>query len=88
MPGITGKKNFQAIQFLNGKVLISLLSCRTIKSSLVIFILNVIDWSNKKMLKEANIIVGKYPIFRNKSIKLKVIRMIGKRKQGETIIGS
>jgi hypothetical protein len=31
----------------------------------------------KKKLKEAKTIVGKEPIFKNKSIKLKTIRIIG-----------
>ena len=71
------EKNFHDIQFLNGKVLISFPNCKTIKSSLVIFILKVNDCSNNKKLKEAKIIVGQEPIFKNKSIKLKIIRMIG-----------
>ena len=58
IPGILGKKNFQEIQFLNGKVLISFPSCKTTKSSLVIFILKVNDWSNKKKLNAANTMVG------------------------------
>ena len=49
---IIGKKNFHDIQFLNGKVLISFPNCKTIKSSFVIFILKVKDWSNKKSPKE------------------------------------
>ena len=72
-----GKKNLHDIQFLNGKVLISLPNCKTIKSSVVIFILRVNDCSNKKKLKDAETIVGKEPIFKNKSIKLKTIRIIG-----------
>ena len=88
MPGMTGKKNFQDIQFLNGKVLISFPNCKTTKSSFVIFILKVNDWSNKKKLKEAETIVGKEPIFKNKSIKLKTIRMIGNWNDGEIITGS
>ena len=82
MPGIKGKNNFQDIQFLKGKFLISLPNCRTIKSSFVIFILKENDWSNKKKLKEAKTIVGKEPIFKNKSIKLKTIRMIGNWNDG------
>ena len=58
MPGIIGKKNFQEIQFLNGNVLISFPSCKTTKSSLVILILKVNDWSSKKKLNDANTIVG------------------------------
>ena len=46
------------------------------------------DWSNKKKLKEAKTIVGKEPIFRNKSIKLKTIRTIGNWNEGVIIIGS
>ena len=46
------------------------------------------DWSNKKKLKEAKTIVGKEPIFKNKSIKLKTIRMIGNWNEGEIITGS
>ena len=88
MPGITGKKNFHDIQFLNGKVLISLPNCKTIKSSFVIFILKVNDWSNKKKLKDAKTIVGKEPIFKNKSIKLKTIRIIGNWNDGDIITGS
>ena len=83
-----GKKNFHDIQFLNGKVLISFPNCKTIKSSFVIFILKVKDWSNKKKLKEAKTIVGKEPIFKNKSIKLKIIRMIGNWNDGDIMIGS
>ena len=88
MPGITGKKNFHDIQFLNGKVLIAFPNCKTIKSSFVIFILKVKDWSNKKKLKDAEIIVGKVPIFKNKSIKLKTIRIIGNWNDGEIITGA
>ena len=88
MPGIIGKKNFHDIQFLNGKVLISFPNCKTIKSSFVIFILKVNDWSNKKKLKDAKTIVGKEPIFKNKSIKLKTIRMIGNWNDGDIITGS
>ena len=44
--------------------------------------------SNKKKLKEAKTIVGKEPIFKNKSIKLKTIRMIGNWNEGDIIIGS
>ena len=83
-----GKKNFHDIQFLNGKVLISFPNCRTIKSSFVIFILKVNDWSNKKKLKDAEIIVGKEPIFKNKSIKLRTIRIIGNWNDGDIITGS
>ena len=83
-----GKKNFHDIQFLNGKVLISLPNCKTIKSSFVIFILKVNDWSNKKKLKDAETIVGKEPIFKNKSIKLKTIRIIGNWNEGEIITDS
>ena len=83
-----GKKNFHDIQFLNGKVLISLPNCKTINSSFVIFILKVNDWSNKKKLKEAKTIVGKEPIFKNKSIKLRTIRMIGNWNDGDIITGS
>ena len=83
-----GKKNFQDIQLVNGKVLISFPNCKTIKSSLVIFILKVNDWSNKKKLKDAKTIVGKEPIFRNRSIKLKIIRIIGNWKNGEIVTGS
>ena len=43
IPGIIGKKNFHDIQFLNGKVLISFPSCKTTKSSFVIFNLKVND---------------------------------------------
>ena len=53
-----------------------------------IFILRVNDWSNKKKLKEAKTIVGKEPIFKNKSIKLKTIRMIGNWNDGDIITGS
>ena len=88
MPGIIGKKNFHDIQFLNGKVLISFPNCKTIKSSFVIFILKVNDWSNKKKLKDAEIIVGKEPIFKNKSIKLKTIRIIGNWNDGDITTGS
>ena len=42
----------------------------------------------KKRLKEAKIIVGKEPIFKNKSIKLKTIRMIGNWNEGDIITGS
>ena len=83
-----GKKNFQDIQFLNGKFLISFPNCKTIKSSLVILILKVNDWSNKKKLKDAETIVGKDPIFKNKSIKLKTIRMIGNWNDGDIITDS
>ena len=83
-----GKKNFQDIQFLNGKVLISFPSCKTTKSSLVIFILKVNDWSNKKKLKEADTIVGQEPILRNKSMKLKIRTIIGNWNDGEMVIGS
>ena len=58
------------------------------KSSFVIFILKVNDWSNKKKLKEAKTIVGKEPIFKNKSIKLKPIRMIGSWNDGDIITDS
>ena len=61
---------------------------KTIKSSFVIFILKVNDWSNKKKLKEAKTIVGKEPIFKNKSIKLKIIRMIGSWNDGDIMTGS
>ena len=44
--------------------------------------------SNKKKLKEAKTIVGKEPIFKNKSIKLKIIRMIGNWNDGDIMIGS
>ena len=88
MPGIIGKKNFHDIQFLNGKVLISFPNCKTIKSSFVIFILKVNDWSNKKKLKEAKTIVGKEPIFKNKSMKLETIRMIGNWNDGDIMTGS
>ena len=88
MPGIIGKKNFHDIQFLNGKVLISFPNCKTIKLSFVIFILKVKDWSNKKKLKEAKTIVGKEPIFKNKSIKLKTIRIIGNWNDGDIMTGS
>ena len=81
-----GKKNFQDIQFLKGKVLISLPNCKTIKSSLVIFILKVNDWSNKKKLKDAETIVGQYPICRNKSIKLKNMRIIGNWNDGDIVV--
>ena len=63
-------------------------NCKTIKSSFVIFILRVNDWSNKKKLKDAKTIVGKEPIFKNKSIKLKTIRMIGNWNDGDIITGS
>ena len=88
MPGIMGKKNFQEIQFLNGNVLISFPSCKTTKFSFVIFILKVIDWSNKKKLKEANSIVGHEPIFRKRSIKLRIIRIIGNWKDGAMVTDS
>ena len=88
MPGINGKKNFHAIQFLKGKVLISFPNCKTTKSSFVTLILRVNDWSNKKKLKEANTIVGQYPKLRNKSIKLKTIRIAGSWKEGDIITGS
>ena len=42
---------------------------------------------NKK-LKEAKTIVGKEPIFKNKSKKLKTIRMIGNWNDGDIITGS
>ena len=42
----------------------------------------------KKKLKEAKTIVGKEPIFKNKSIKLKTIRMIGNWNDGAIITGS
>ena len=42
----------------------------------------------KKKLKDAKTIVGKEPIFRNKSIKLKTIKMIGNWNDGDIIIGS
>ena len=83
-----GKKNFHDTQFLNGKVLISLPNCKTIKSSLVILILKVNDWSNKKKLKDAETIVGKDPIFKNKSKKLKIIRITGNWNDGDIIVGS
>ena len=41
----------------------------------------------KKKLKEEKTIVGKEPIFKNKSIKLKTIRMIGNWNDGDIIIG-
>ena len=88
MPGITGKKNFQDIQFLKGKVLITFPNCKTIKSSFVILILKVNVWSNKKKLKDAETIVGKEPIFKNRSIKLKIIRIIGNWNDGDIITGS
>ena len=83
-----GKKNFHDIQFLNGKVLISFPNCKTIKSSFVIFILKVNDWSSKKKLKDAKTIVGKEPIFKNKSIKLKTIKIIGNWNDGDIMTGS
>ena len=88
MPGIIGKKIFHDIQFLKGKILISFPNCKTINSSFVIFILKVNDWSNKKKLKDAKTIVGKEPIFKNKSIKLKTIRIIGNWNDGDIITGS
>ena len=39
----------------------------------------------KKKLNEAKTIVGKEPIFKNKSIKLKIIRMIGNWNDGDII---
>ena len=42
----------------------------------------------KKKLKEAKTIVGKEPIFKNKSIKLKTMRMIGNWNEGDIITGS
>ena len=41
----------------------------------------------KKKLKEAETIVGREPIFKNKSIKLKTIRMIGNWNDGDIITG-
>ena len=81
-----GKKNFHDIQFLNGKVLISLPNCKTIKSSLDIFILNVNACNKRKKLKEAESMVGQTPIFRKSSIKLRTIRIIGSLKEGEIVI--
>ena len=46
------------------------------------------DWSNKKKLKEAKTIVGKEPMFKNKSEKLKTIRMMGNWNDGDIITGS
>ena len=40
------------------------------------------------MLKDAETTVGKEPIFKNKSIKLKIIRMIGNWNDGDIITGS
>ena len=42
----------------------------------------------KKKLKEAKTIVGKEPIFKNKSIKLKIIRIIGNWNDGDIITDS
>ena len=59
-----------------------------VETNIVIFILKVNDCSNKKKLKDAKTIVGKEPIFRNKSIKLKNIRMIGNWNEGFIVTGS
>ena len=42
----------------------------------------------KKKLNEEETIVGQYPILRNKSIKLKIIRMIGNWNDGDIMTGS
>ena len=42
----------------------------------------------KKKLKDAETIVGKEPIFKNKSIKLKTIRVTGNWNDGDIITGS
>ena len=88
MPGKSGKNNFQAIQFLKGNLLISFPSCKTTKSSLVMFILKVNACNNRKKLNDAETIVGQIPILRKSNIKLSTIKIIGSWNDGEIVIES